>query len=309
MLQHRDRRYRLSLHLSLRAAQRVWVGIFAFMLWAALVTFLEYEGLLPGRISPVPFTFIGLPLGFFLAFRGNQGYARYWEARQAWNLVGNCVRNFARQVDTYIHAAKPEDEAAVVAHKRALLTRSIAYVYALRASLSDEDAEVAAAKHLDFPIAELHAAGTNVAYAILQSISRELERGMRAGWSDRLFARHMDAQLALLNDAAGACEKLRDTPLPVPLVLITTRLVLLYLAGLPIGIVDVTEWFTPVVVGVLAFAFLGLSTTGGELSAPFRKGPNQLPLLTTARRLERDLRRILGDPLPSLPPVENGIVL
>ena len=240
MLRQNSSRGVIGLNLSAAVGKRAWLVIVSFTVWAAIVTTAEYVGLLPGRISPVPFTFIGLPLGFFLAFRGNQGHARYWEARQAWNTIGNSARNFGRQVAVYNNPTGDANPEALSELSRTVIRRVVAYSCALHASLTDADVEEAANKHLDVPLADLKVEGTNVAFAILHSISAELERGMKAGLLDRLFVRIMENSLAVLSDAAGTCEKIRATPLPVPLVLITNRMLILYIAGLPIGIVDVT---------------------------------------------------------------------
>lgn len=285
------------------ALGKTWRAILFFSSWGGVVVLLEELGLLPGHISAVPFTFIGLPIGFFLAFRGNQGYARFWEARQHWATVGNTVRNVARQASVYLqHAEAP---AGVLALKRLLIAELNAYVSALRAQLVDNglsthtrDQLVRAGQDaaLDPSLPRLGEATTiNAPYALLRTMLGQLDWAYRAGWLDRLFVRHMDAQLSLLSDASGACLKIHDTPVPASLVLLIKRMLWTYLFFLPIGIVDTTGWFAPIVVAVVAFAFLGLDSIAGELSTPFTEGSNQLPLGPTSEALERDLQEILHE--------------
>ncbi|MCA9521896.1 MAG: hypothetical protein KC609_13020 [Myxococcales bacterium] len=316
MLNNKNSRFNSALRLQGTALASVWTTILVLTLWGAVVVLLEELGLLPGKISPVPFTFIGLPIGFFLAFRGNQGYARYWEARQHWATVGNFARNIGRQVNIYLRGPA-EDEAAISALRRDVIESMIAYVYALRSDLMSDDpfpsaqaalgATATPERHPEQPSLALSAT-RNVPYAILCSLLRQLDFGFRRNWLDRIFLRHMDAQLSLLSDAAGVCLKIRDTPMPVPLVVLTKRMLLIYLFFLPIGIVDMTGWFAPVVVSVISFAFLGLDAIAAELGHPFETGPNQIALLTTAHEIETDLRALLGDTTEPLPPPIDDVV-
>ncbi|MCA9671215.1 MAG: bestrophin family protein [Myxococcales bacterium] len=292
------------------AIKRIWPHVLGFMAWASFIAFAELMGWIPGRISPVPFTFIGLPLGFFLAFRGNQGHARYWEARLHWQTICNCARNIARQSDVFLRGGDEPPE-GLREVQREIICRVVAVVHATRVRLQGGNAKAAAIEVLNdlgAPVPDLVKDAVNVPYALLTSITRDLDRILRAGWIDRIFARYIDQQVAALSDAVGACDKIRKTPMPVPIVLLTRRMVLVYGAGLPIGIVDMTRWFTPVVVGVLVYAFLGLDTIAGQLAAPFDEGPHQLPLLTTAVEVERDVRQLLGLELPPLPSAHDGIV-
>lgn len=317
MLAKLDSHLTATLRLHGQALSRLWIAIVLLTVWGAGVVLLEEFDFLPGKISPVPFTFIGMPIGFFLAFRGNQGYARYWEARQHWATVGNFLRNFARDVSIYLRSPNAEDEPAVEALKRDAIVGAIAYAHALRCELTQGDPLASArsiyqrvpnpARHPEQPLLELLPA-RNVPYDILRGVIGQLDWAYRRGWLDRIFLRHLDAQFSQASDAAGSCIKIRDTPMPVPLVILTKRMLLIYLFFLPVGIVDMTGWFAPVVQAVISFAFLGLDAIAAELGHPFETGPNQIALETTTYEIETDLRALLADSPPQAPPAKNGII-
>jgi len=75
----------------------------------------------------------GTILSLFLAFRTNEAYNRWWEARQLWGELLNQSRNFARQVMTLL----PEG----ISHenKQRLIYNHIAYANALRLLLRRQD--------------------------------------------------------------------------------------------------------------------------------------------------------------------------
>jgi putative membrane protein len=67
----------------------------------------------------------------------------------------------------------------------------------------------------------------------------------------------------------------------------------------------------PVVVILIAYAFLGLDEVGDELEQPFGLEDNDLPLSAMSRTIEVNLRQLLGESeLPALlEPDKEGILL
>ena len=47
---------------------------------------------------------MGTVISLLLAFRSNQAYDRWWEARTIWGAIVNDSRRLARQINTFIHA-------------------------------------------------------------------------------------------------------------------------------------------------------------------------------------------------------------
>ena len=60
--------------------------------------------------------------------------------------------------------------------------------------------------------------------------------------------------------------------------------------------------FTPLLVGVLAYTFLGLDALSSELEEPFGTQSNDLPLDSMVRTIEIELLGTLGKPTP--PPIQ-----
>ena len=80
-------------------------------------------------------------VGVFLAFRFNEAYGRWWEARILWGGVVNASRTLARQVATYITdetVAEAERGPGTSSIRRELVHRQIAWVNALRLSLREQ---------------------------------------------------------------------------------------------------------------------------------------------------------------------------
>jgi ion channel-forming bestrophin family protein len=109
----------------------------------------------------------------------------------------------------------------------------------------------------------------------------------------------LEASLTALTDIQGGCERIKLTPIPFSYTTLIHRITAVYCYALPFGLVDVVGNYTPVVCGIVAYAFFGLDVVGDEIEMPFGDDPNDLPLRAITRTIEINLRQRLGeDPLP-----------
>lgn len=278
------------------ATGNVWLGMLASAASGVIFLLIERAGWLPGTISSLPFNDIGIPLGVFLSFRATQGYERYWEARKLWGTLVNTCRSFTRQVLGLMPAEAAEEQ-------RTSVHRVIGFVYALRVHLSGQGDPVDEAKpFVDKEDLALLRQSRNVPNALLNPLAPWLRSATDRGWLHPMHLPVLEEQVTTMTTVLGACERILRTPLPVPFSLLAHRLVAMYCLLLPLAIVDVTGIYTPLIAAAVGFAFFGLDNMAGQISDPFRPGPNQLPLLTMARTIEIDLRQTLGEThVPKLP--------
>lgn len=252
-------------------------------------------------LSMVPFSLIGVALSIFLGFRNNACYDRYWEARKHWGALVNNSRTFARSVQLYVTG-----EASL---RRELILRQAAFVHALRMHLRGEtDWAVQLAGML--PEAEIASlpAEPNAPNAITRRLGERLRDVWRADAIDRFHLPTVEGCVTTDTDVQGACERIKNTPLPASYTILTHRIVGLYCLLLPFGLHAEVGYLTPVVTMFVSYAFLGLDSIGTEIEDPFEKDLNDLPLSQLCTVIERDLRRSVGDELPPLPVPQRGIL-
>lgn len=289
------------------------VAVFAVAVAVTVVS--ELLGRLTTDLTAVPFTLISLALGVFLGFRNNTSYDRYWEGRKLWGRLVNDARSFARITLTLIAhdvvtpGAASADEVRQL--QRALIYRVIAFSHALRLSLRNEMGDGSAlAQFLDET--ELSALRTqrNAPMYIALRLSTMIASARRAG-----LLRHRDVHLfenliTDLVDVQGGCERIRSTPIPWSYTVLMHTIVAAYCFALPFGLVATTHLLTPIVVVLIAYAFLGLDAVGDELEQPFGLEDNDLALEAISRTIEVNLRQALGESeLPRLPEMEPGAIL
>ena len=101
---------------------------------------------------------------------------------------------------------------------------------------------------------------TYVGAKIAELLSMLRQKGL-----DNFAFQRAERERALLIDAIGACERIRNTPIPLSIAIIVRRFILLFLLLLPLGLVDRVVWLTPIVVALAAYPLFNLDEIGAEL--------------------------------------------
>jgi len=285
---------------------RIRMRLLSVFLVACAVTLGNHFAGLTTDLSTIPFTLISLALGVFLGFRNNTSYDRYWEGRKLWGRLINDARSFARMTLTLIAAdatahgrLDPEQTRAL---QCLLVKRIIAYAHALRMHLRDELADLTPLAPF-LPEGELAplASQLNVPLALLQNVSVGVAEARRAGAIHHRDVHLLENMLTDLTDVQGGCERIKNTPIPWSYTVLMHSIVAIYCFSLPFGLVQTTHFLTPIVVVLIAYAFLGLDAVGDELEEPFGNDYNDLPLSTMSRTIEVNLLQLLGE--TELPPL------
>ena len=248
--------------------------------WAALVVWLETDVMrVAVPLGPSFLSILGIILGLLLVFRTNTSYDRWWEGRRLWGQLVNVSRGLAHQLDAQLPAG-----------------------HAHRADYSDlmERFPAALARHLRRPRG---VPGEHEPNLLVQQLSRRLHGDIAAG----LLAR--EAQVALtplllaFDDITGACERIRNTPIPFSYSSYVKQFVLLYALIMPFGLVKEFGYGTVIASMFTFFATMGLELLATEIEEPFGTDRNDLPIDELADKIAQDVRLLLGAAPPEPGPL------
>jgi putative membrane protein len=257
-------------------------------------------------LSVVPFSLISLALGVFLGFRTNSAYDRWWEGRKLWGRLVNDARSFTRMtlhlIDTDATDVAQLDDAGTRALQRDIVYRTIAFVHALRLHLRNELSELQQLAPFMTP-EEIEAMPVqrNVPLAVLETLSARVREARKRGVLRHRDVLLMETMINDLCDVQGGCERIKNTPIPWAYTVLMHSIVAAYCFALPFGLIATVQLATPIVVVLIAYAFLGLDSVGDELEEPFGTDYNDLPLNAISRMIEVNLRQQLGE--TDLPPL------
>jgi putative membrane protein len=291
------------------ALPRIWRRLLATFAVACAVTVAHDQwGLLHSSLSPLPFSLIGVALGVFLGFRNNASYDRYWEARKLWGQLVNVSRTLARRTTTYL-VSTGADEAEANSAIHACLGRTVAFAHLLRMHLRGEWNPTSIESLVNVNEFATIEGASNRPQALLSFLGRSYRAAWKRGWIDTLHVPLFEECLASMADVQGGSERIRSTPIPSSYTILMHQIVAVYCFTLPFGIVSEVHEFTPFVVLLISFAFLGLDAIGEEIEEPFGRDANDLPLSAICHTIETDLRAMRGDKLlPSAPAPVAGVV-
>lgn len=253
-------------------------------------------------ITAAPFTIWGITLAIFLSFRNNVAYQRFWEARTLWGQLLISSRNLTRQLVSFFPQLTKEEQQAIT-------NKIIAFGYGLRNKLRDnaplQDLEPYLTKH---EYQELEKS-PNIPNNLLSKLGMEFAHICQKTNTNPVLLSSVDRELSHLSGVLSGCEKIKNTPLPFPYILLLHRTVHIYCFVLPFCLVDSIGWSTPFAVCFLAYTFFGLDALGDQISDPFDAQQNDLPLDAMSRNLEINVKEIIGEELPEpIKPVDDVLM-
>lgn len=295
----RDRPTGLELFFIFRGSvlSQIWIVLLVNVVFATLVT-MAHGDLFSHKITltSIPFTLIGLPLAIFLGFRNSAAYERYSEGRKLWGEIVLQSRNFARQCMTLIEITEPLKHKLELSDERVrMIYRTIAFSHALRHLLRGTDATAEIKPLLLQNEWQQSGKTTNIPDYLMRQMGNDLRLCLDEKRIDGCLASNIDATMSAITAAAAACERIKGTPIPFSYTLMLHRTAYLYCFLLPFGLVDVTGFMTPFVVGIVAYTFFGLDALGDEIEEPFGNLPNDLALDAICRGIEINLRDSLSE--------------
>ena len=288
----RDRPSRWDLLFAVRGSMVLVVAPrigFLMAVATIMVALNAYLGPFP-QVDGSGFTVFGIALSLFLGFRNNAAYDRWWEARKLWGGLLADLRSLARDVQIFV----PDEKL-----RTGLLRLALAFLHLHRTSLRRIEDDGQACEWAP----ELCAGPRQTACSALDRIAERIAEGHRRGLIEGFGARVLSAQLTSMAAQQAGSERIANTPLPYAYSLAIYRTTYLYCLLLPLALIAHSGWMTPVFVGIVAYMFLALAEVSEELSHPFGKTPNALPLDAICRAAEISLAPHLGlKPPPPLAP-------
>ncbi|MFN7149300.1 MAG: bestrophin family ion channel [Microthrixaceae bacterium] len=244
---------------------------------------------------------LGAALAIFVAFRNNSAFARWNEARAAWQTVLVASRTLTRQVLASTRAAVTAGaitEADAAAFRRSVIDQLIGFAWAL-----------AAATRPGRPTPgdrSVHGRPE----AVLVDLATTIKDGIRTGALGQFDPISTEPQLVALNTAQGTIERIATTPTLRQYDYFTRRLIELFALVTPfaiVGLVPDAIWLAAPLSLLLAGTFIVLAVTGAANDEPFANTVTDVPIDAICTQIEHDLLSAVGDtdPPPLLAPVDG----
>ncbi|WP_205500759.1 bestrophin family protein [Rufibacter psychrotolerans] len=238
-------------------------------------------------------TMLGTILSLLLAFRSNQAYDRWWEARTLWGAIVNDSRSLTRQILNFVDT--PYTSVEALYFKERFVKRQIAWCYSLGQSLRKLPPLQEADKFMTKEQLAFLQEYTNKPVGLLELHGEDLRFAYKEGWINKYQQVEIDRTLTRLCNAMGGCERIKNTVFPATYSLYTHLALVLFILMLPFGVIDVFGVMMVPLVVAIASSFLLIEKMAIHLQDPFENKPTDTPMSSIAQTIDRDLRQMLRE--------------
>lgn len=265
-------------------------GIIGIGLFTWLIAFLELKYLVLTEREyiknlSVMHSMLTFVISMLLVFRTNSAYDRWWEGRKLWGALVNNSRNLALKLSAML----PEEDKhnrmfykkmiPMYAHVLSLHLRSEITRLALDENEHPELASIDYNKHIPNHVAALMFRRTNRLY----------EEKKITG--DQLIV--LNGELLSFTDICGACERIKNTPIPMSYSTFLKKFIFFFVLTLPFSFVlSLKYWAIPVVIFIF-YALTSLEIIAEEIEDPFDGDENDLPIVKISENINKHVAELL----------------
>lgn len=257
----------------------------AVMVYTFFISYLENEifHFIPLKNPLAIHSLVGFVLSLLLVFRTNSSYDRWWEGRKIWGSFTNNSRNLALK----INALLPEN------HESREVFRVLIgnYIHSVKDHLRGN----ANLTHLEFVSnydANFYVNYKHIPNRIGQAIYLEINRLYK---SDIIKGEQLlvfNNELISFTDNLGACERIRNTPIPSSYNIFIKKMIFLYVFTMPFGFVLEFKYWAAPIVTLIFYAFAGIEMIAEEIEDPFGTDNNDLQLDSIVKNIKGNLIEI-----------------
>jgi len=266
--------------------------IIGICIYSAIIAYLELEFWKMSSNSyvrniPVMHTLLGFAISMLLVFRTNTAYDRWWEGRRLWGSLVNTSRNFAMKLNILL----PEDDKVQRSFFRKIIP---AYAYALHNHLQKEKTRIELFddkehKHLFDKIDHSKHVPNQTALLMYQHIHQLYKEGKLTG-EQLLF---LNAELQSFTDICGACERIKNTPIPFSYSVFIKKFIFFYIMTLPFGYVFQLGFYVVPVVAFIFYVLASLELIAEEIEDPFGGDQNDVPTEALAHNIHKHVAELI----------------
>ncbi len=233
-------------------------------------------------------TLLGAVISLLLVFRTNTAYDRWWEGRKLWGTLVNTSRSMAIKLNSLLPV---EDRLS-----RNKFSKLISlFPFSLRQhllkkttaeELFDMDEFKHELKHIDVT--------THIPNQIINFLFHEIVQLQR----DKIISNEeliiLNEDVRQLSDVTGACERIKNTPIPYSYNIFLKKFIFIYVMTLPFAFILTLSYLAIPVVVLIFYVLASLELIAEEIEDPFGEDVNDLPTNKIAESIEVAVKDIFS---------------
>ncbi|MDZ4750707.1 MAG: bestrophin family ion channel [Flavobacteriales bacterium] len=270
--------------------RRLMPMLVAIMIYSIVVAWLEQDFL---RLSennkiknlPILHTLLGFAISMLLVFRTNTAYDRWWEGRKLWGALVNNSRNLAMKMSSILPTSDLENRNFFRISISSYATALSKHLKSSELAYEMYDGEDSLWKHIR---SDKHVPNQIAGMIIKRTVDLRNENKITG---DHLL--FLNPELQSFTDICGACERIKNTPIPFSYNIFLKKFIFLYVMTLPFGLViNLGYWVAPVVT-LIFYVLVSLEIIAEEIEEPFGVDANDLPTDKIAQNIAKSVSELI----------------
>jgi ion channel-forming bestrophin family protein len=223
---------------------------------------------------------LGFVISMLLVFRTNTAYDRWWEGRKLWGALVNNSRNLALKLSVMLQDDADRDEF------RKLIPQ---FAIVLRKHLCDDQTALQLFDDVDHSLDPKRHLPNQIAAKIFARVNDLYKQGKITG--DQLII--LNAEVSSFTDICGACERIKNTPIPYSYSAFIKKFIFFFVMTLPFGYALSLGYLVVPVVVFIFYVLASLELIAEEIEDPFGQDENDLPTQKIAENIEKHVSELL----------------
>lgn len=234
---------------------------------------------------PIMHSLLGFAISILLVFRTNTAYDRWWEGRKLWGQLVNNSRNLAIKLNAML---QPDEKDA-----RQFYRKTIAlFAQVLSSHLRSEDTRFMLddKAHPELSTIDMGKHVPNqVASLMMQKANNLYQQKKITG--DQLIV--INGELSSFTDICGACERIKNTPIPYSYSAFIKKFIFIYVMTLPFGYVFSLGYYVAPIVMMVFYVLASMELVAEEIEDPFGKDANDIPMHKLAANIQKHIAELI----------------
>jgi ion channel-forming bestrophin family protein len=264
----------------------LWKEIIYIGLFTLAIAFLEIH-FFPDAVQLekliTVYSLIGFVISLLLVFRTNTAYDRWWEGRRKWGEVVNDTRNMAVKLSSILKEKADRDYFA-----RMISNFAVSMKEHLRLGIDIDELNLTQEEKSEF-IDRSH-----IPSAIVEAMYKKLKLHRENGEMSDVEFLSIDNNLNALLDSIGACERIKNTPIPFSYSLFIKKFIFIYVTTLPLAFVVQFGYFSALIATFVFYVLVSMEVLAEEIEDPFGTDDNDLPTDQLCERIDKVVHEVLA---------------
>jgi putative membrane protein len=223
---------------------------------------------------------LGFVISLLLVFRTNTAYDRWWEGRRMWGSLVNNSRNLAIKLGSILKDEKDRN------YFRKMIP---SYASILHKHLNDSDTSKQLFDDVDLEIDHHTHKPNQVAKMLFDKINDLYESKKITG--DQLII--LNTELQSFTEICGACERIKNTPIPYSYSAFIKKFIFFYVMTLPFGYSFSLGYYVVPVVVFIFYVLASLELIAEEIEDPFGPDQNDLPTKKITENIKKHIEELI----------------